>query len=76
MGFLRDFTSAPVVGGNPQGWSELRISNDEIAAAGWPGPPRKSDRVIADGGTRMVESCETRRKGEAVAIHVIRLSGG
>lgn len=80
LAVIRDFSAGALPGGlpggNPQGFSVMRISNDEIAAASWPGPPRKGDRVIADGRICVVESCETRRKGEVVARHILKLSGG
>ena len=75
---LGRFSGAPLVdvpGQQPQFRRELRISNDEIAAAGWPGPPRKGDRVIANGATSLIEACDTLRKGEAIALHVIKIIG-
>lgn len=74
--FIRGYAPADLAQGLPQGASEAIISNTEIAAAGWPGPPRKDDRLIANGITRIVEACETRRKGEAIAMHVLHLISG
>ncbi|MDP3417855.1 hypothetical protein [Falsiroseomonas sp.] len=74
--FIRDFAPADLPQGLPQGTSEVRISNTEISAAAWPGPPRTGDRLIANGRTRVVEACETRRKGEAIAMHVLQVVGG
>lgn len=54
---------------------QLHIADTEIAASGWPGPPRKGDRVIANGATSTVDFCDTRRKGAAVAMHVLTITG-
>ncbi len=72
--FIRGFTSQELAQGQPQGVSVAIISNDEIAATSWPGPPRKGDRLISKGRTRMVDTVETRLDGDRVVRHDMRLS--
>jgi hypothetical protein len=57
---------------------EVRISNAEIAAAAWPGPPRageNADRIVIDGQERIVMAIDTRYIGEAAALHVMQVRG-
>ncbi len=75
QGFISRAEAIDIPGQQPQVRRELRIGNDEIAAAGWPGPPRKGDRVTTNGVTSMVEACDTRRKGSAIAMHIIKIVG-
>lgn len=55
----------------------VKISNAEIAAAAWPGPPRNSDRLII--GTRhyiLQGDADTRKDGETVLAHFMVVRGG
>lgn len=54
---------------------EARISNAEIAAVSWPGPPRSGDRIEADGAKYTVQSCDTRYIGAEAALHILRVRG-
>lgn len=75
-GYRTEFQSQPLPGGLPQGQSTIIIGNAEIAAAAWPGPPRKGDRLIDATRTVMVESVETIWLGASVDRHVLTVSGG
>lgn len=75
-GYRAEFDSQPLPGGLPQGQSTIIISNAEIAAAAWPGPPRKGDRLIDATRTVLVESVETIWLGAAIDRHVLTVSGG
>lgn len=76
QGYRTGFGSDPLPGGQPQGQSTIIISNAEIEAAAWPGPPRKGDRLLDAERTMMVESVETLWLGAAVDRHVLTISGG
>lgn len=59
-----------------QGDRRVTITNHEIAAAGWPGPPRKSDRVVIAGAvTAVAAPVETRRHAGQVDRHVMIVRG-
>lgn len=52
------------------------ITNHEIAAAGWPGPPRKGDRlVLATGAATIVQPVETRYLRDVVERHILVVRG-
>lgn len=75
QGRLSGATVVEVPGQQSQIRRQLHIADTEIAIAGWPGPPRKGDRVLANGATSTVDFCDTRRKGEAIAMHVLTITG-
>lgn len=58
-----------------QGTAILHMTNSEIAAAAWPGPPRANDKVIRDSKVLNVESAETRNYREDAALHILRIKG-
>ena len=55
--------------------TEVAITNTEIAAAQWPGPPRNGDRCIIDGRTTTIQACDTRRLRNEVVLHLIQVRG-
>jgi hypothetical protein len=73
--FVRDYQPEELSGGILQGDRHAVISDVEITARRWPGPPRKGDQLIMDGRTTTVQGCETRTVGNAVAMHVLQLRG-
>ncbi len=75
VAFVRGYRPDELVGEIQQGDREVRISNDEIAAASWPGPPRKGDRVTIDGKVWTVQAVDPRKVRETVAMHVITVRG-
>lgn len=72
---VRNFQPAELQGEVIQGDREARMSNREIDARQWPGPPAKGDKFYLDGKWINIESVETRRLGEDVALHLLRLRG-
>ena len=76
QGFRGGFDANNLPGGLPQGQSTVIIGNAEIAAAAWPGPPRKGDRLIEAARTAVVESIETIWLGTAIDRHVLTVTGG
>jgi hypothetical protein len=61
--------------GLQQGDRMVVITNHEIAAAAWPGPPRRGDRVVIAGATATVQSVETRYLVAAIDRHVLQVRG-
>jgi hypothetical protein len=74
-GITDNYKAVELIGGLVQGDRKVTISNREIAAAGWPGPPRKSDQIRIDGVTTTVQGCETKYLGEVVLAHVLWVRG-
>ena len=72
---IRRYAGADLVGGIIQGTAEVILSNRELAAASWPGPPRIGDKIVRDGKVLHVESCETRNHKEETALHILRAVG-
>lgn len=70
-----NYAEAQLVGNIIQGDVIIRISNKEIAAASWPGPPRQGDKVLRDGKELHVMSAETRNWFEDGAVHILQLRG-
>lgn len=55
----------------------IRISDAEITAQRWPGPPRRDDWVIlADGSQHSVLGCDTRGLQGIAAVHILTVLGG
>lgn len=52
--FFYAYTPDKVTDALREGDRRVEILNDEIAAAGWPGPPKATDTVLADGQTLSV----------------------
>lgn len=53
------------------GTAKVTFSNAQIAAAGWPGPPRKLDELIIDDGqSRTIQAVETKYLGTEVLVFV------
>ena len=73
--FVRGYAPNELVGDITQGDRELKISNSEIAAAAWPGPPVKGDRVIIDARTTTILAVEPLHIGEDIALYVLRVRG-
>lgn len=74
-GVQQDYRPGELLGGIAQGDSRVTISNAEIAAAAWPGPPKKGDFVAVDGRTLAVQGCETKYLGTTVLAHVLWCRG-
>ncbi len=51
------------------------LSNSEIAAAAWPGPPQRGDVLIVAGQEGMLGEVETRNVAGADALHIFDVAG-
>jgi len=74
-GVASGFKPDELVGLVQQGDRSVIISNAEIAATGWPGPPRKGDFVVIDGVTAAVQGAEAKYLGSEVLAHVVWVRG-
>jgi hypothetical protein len=65
-------------GGIAQGDRLCVISDREIAAKRWPGPPRRGDVVIieGEGNTTLVQGCDTSSVDNVTCRHDIQIRGG
>lgn len=76
-GVTRALHPDALVGEITQFERKVVISNAEIAAASWPGPPKRGDRVIfADGTQATVLMPGTRKLGDQIAGHWMIVKGG
>jgi len=55
---------------------QVIISNHEIAAKRWPGPPRRGDRLIAGRRSYTVEDVDTIVVDDVTVQHELRVRGG
>lgn len=54
----------------------VKISNAEIAAAAWSGPPKKGDRLVIAGKTYMLEAdADTRYDSGSIVEHILLVKG-
>ena len=74
-GIVRGYQPQELAGDIIQGDLSVIISNDEIDRSSWPGPPLRYDRLFRDGLALNVQSVETRRLGDAIALHVLQVRG-
>lgn len=74
-GYSRGFKAEELVGGIIQGDREVVISDAEIAAGNWPGPPRKGDVVVIDGTSATVQGVLTMYDGTERAAHILWVRG-
>ena len=71
------FEPRELVGPIKQGDRRAIISNEEIAAEAWPGPPRRGDRVNIEDGTQFtIEAVDTRKMRGEIASHWLVIRGG
>lgn len=73
--FLAHASRQPLAGTVVQMEREARISNAEIAAAAWPGPPRAGDRLIVGSTTFHVQAVDSLKDAGVVALHVLTVRG-
>lgn len=66
----------PGQGSLMQGDSVLTLTNDEIAASGWPGPPRARDQVVADGRIWTIIGSKPVYDGAMLIGHSCQIRGG
>jgi hypothetical protein len=75
-GYARDYRPEELVGGIMQGDIRVEIGADEIAAAAWPAPPRKPDRLVVDGRTYTVQGATAVYDGPTLAGWSLWARGG
>jgi hypothetical protein len=62
-------------GGVVQGYNEVRIGNNEIAASDWPVPIRRGDQIIIGGLTYTIQGVQTASPGGTHAMHLLYVMG-
>jgi hypothetical protein len=76
-GVAQGFKPEEFVGDVIRGDQRVQISDAEIAAASWPGPPRKGDKIVIDGRAWILRAdAETKFLGTAALAHVLHVRGG
>ncbi|MCZ8310947.1 MAG: hypothetical protein O9320_08835 [Magnetospirillum sp.] len=75
-GVAQNYAPETLVGDILQGDAKVTISNAEIAAASWPGPPSRGDMIAIDSRTWSVRGVETKYLGSVVLAHVLHVRGG
>lgn len=71
-----NFKPEQLTGGVLQGDCQVEIMNDEMAIAGFPGPPRRGDSMIIDGRTWTVQGNEAQYEASTLFGHSIWVRGG
>lgn len=64
-----------VIGTIIEGDTQITITNKEILAAQWPGPPRKGDKLVVDGLVRNIEAAEPKYLGTEILVFVCQVRG-
>lgn len=73
---IRIFAPHEITGDLVQGDREVKISNKEISASNWPGPPAPGDRVVIDGREMTVEGQPVPGHiGESIAMYTLTVGG-
>ncbi|MGE4043583.1 MAG: hypothetical protein AB7F35_01925 [Acetobacteraceae bacterium] len=73
---VNQFQPHEITGGVMQGDREVILSNREIEAGAWPGPPRRGDQIVIAGRTTTVQGVETVSVGGQVVRHNLQVRGG
>ena len=76
LGFTTAYRPEQITGGVKQGDESLALLQDEIDAAGWPGPPRAGDAVLMDAKTWQVVGNFVLRDGPLAIGHKVWIRGG
>lgn len=75
-GKRHDAAGDPLVGNVGQIVVKVIISNAEIAAAGWPGPPRQGDKLTMGGiEYTLLANADTRSDSGKVYAHFLQVKG-
>lgn len=77
-GIFRQYQPGELVADIQQGDARAVLGNVEIAAAGWPGPPRRQDQVVVGGRVWVVLGSMQEMLGDTLLVHRlwIREGGG
>jgi hypothetical protein len=73
--YVKGAAPSELIGKLKQFKSDVVISNREIAAATWPGPPKADDFLVIDGRPRTVVSVEPKYLGGEILVYAINVSG-
>lgn len=76
QGSFRAYTPDQITGGIVQGDAQVSILDDEIAAAAWPGPPRRGDTMLIDGKTWALQGATPVHDGALLIGHDLWIRGG
>jgi hypothetical protein len=71
----RGYRPDQLLGGVIQGDRKVTISNAEIAAAGWSGPPKKGDFLTVDGVQTALQGAVTEYEGTVILAHILWIRG-
>lgn len=74
-GVTKNYAANELIGGIIQGDTVVTITNAEIEAAQWPGPPKSGDKMVIDGKMRNVGSVEPKYLGTGVLVYVLQVTG-
>jgi hypothetical protein len=74
-GLSANYPPEELVGGIVQGDRKVIISNAEIDAASWPGPPRRGDILVIDGISTTVQAPDNRVLLSTTVGHVLQVRG-
>lgn len=74
--FSNNSAPVPLVGETSQANKEVRITNRDILARQWPGPPRDADTIFLAGRPYRIADVETLTIGGEVVEHVLQVRGG
>jgi hypothetical protein len=70
------FQQHEITGGVMQGDRKVILSNQEIEAETWPGPPRRGDQIVIGGRTTTAQGVETISVGGQIVRHNVQVRGG
>lgn len=71
----RSYTIQELTGIIAQGDREVRISNREILAASWPGPPKRGDQITLASRACQIMGVETKHIINEAVMHVLQVRG-
>lgn len=75
-GIMHTYRPDQISGDIRQGDSEVRILDDDIVTAGWPGPPHAKDSIIIDGKTWLILGSQELYDGTELCAHWLWVRGG
>jgi hypothetical protein len=67
---------SPLVESITQGDTQVIISNAQIAAAAWPGPPRNQDILLFDSRRTVIQAVEPKYLGTTILAYLLTVKGG
>lgn len=76
QGFMYPFAAEKIAAPIRQGDANAAILNDEIAAAGWPGPPGNGDWLVVDGVSYQIVGADPLYDGATLIGFNMWIRGG